>query len=64
MVSYWAPGGGPVSGPRWNMWGQAAPRSSPAWCGPNVFLSVPITSTSIVFSPGLIRSVTSHFQGG
>ena len=59
-----APGGGPVSGPRWNMPGQALPRPAPLWCGPSVFLSVPMTTTSMVFRPRLIWSVTSQSHGG
>ena len=60
MVAYVSPGGGPDSGACWNMAGQARPSGGLPWCGPSVFLSVPITTTSISLAPARTTSVTSH----
>ena len=54
---------GPDSGACWNAAGHAMPSGGLPWCGPSVFLSVPITVTSIVLRPGAIHSVTSHSHG-
>ncbi len=43
--------------------GQALPTFDPAWCGPSVFFSVPITTTSTKFSPLRMASVTSTSHG-
>ena len=53
----------PGLGPFWNIDGHAVPSAGLPWCGPSVFLSVPITVTSMVLAPGWIHFVTSHAHG-